>query len=346
MEDSHYLKAELYNQVSNNLDIFEFLYQSSLDGIWYWDTVDGNNEWMSPEFWKLLGYDPNERKHLVSEWQKVIHPDDLTIATENYQKHCQNPEHPYDQVVRYRHKNGSTVWVRCRGVGIRDESGQVIRMLGAHTDVTHIKQVEQQLKEANMRLEKLSIEDPMTSLLNRNGLVKKFEEYVATCMDNHSSLGIALIDVDNFKAVNDQFGHLIGDEFLIILSNCIKSAQTFESAAVRLGGDEFAVLIPNATLEQTLAGAEKIRNAIEGQFGESCALTVSIGVSSVSYQQISQFQTDKDDSLALLHRVLKVADEAMYQAKESGKNTVSIANGIETVIDQVALVNPFCRQCG
>ncbi|HDU8600839.1 TPA: hypothetical protein RG678_004762, partial [Vibrio alginolyticus] len=67
MEKTNYLKLELYDLVTKDKSIFEFICQSSLDGIWYWDTVDGNNEWMSPEFWELLGYDPKEKKHLASE---------------------------------------------------------------------------------------------------------------------------------------------------------------------------------------------------------------------------------------------------------------------------------------
>ncbi|MBW2467360.1 MAG: response regulator, partial [Deltaproteobacteria bacterium] len=125
-----------------------FLQDGSLDGLWYWDLENLENEWMNPRFWTLLGYDPQEKKHLASEWQDLIYSEDLQVALDNFHKHCSNPNHPYDQVVRYRHKNGSTVWIRCRGIVIRDETGKPIRMLGAHTDLTPLKQAEEELQMA------------------------------------------------------------------------------------------------------------------------------------------------------------------------------------------------------
>lgn len=143
---AHYLKDELYTLVQKDSSIFEFLLSGSLDGVWYWDLEHPEHEWMSPQFWISLGYDPEEKQHRTSEWQNLIHPDDLKVAIDNFQKHCADPDHPYDQVVRYRHKDGSTVWVRCRGIAIRDETGRPIRMLGAHNDLTKEKRAEEELK--------------------------------------------------------------------------------------------------------------------------------------------------------------------------------------------------------
>jgi PAS domain S-box-containing protein len=125
--ESHYLKKELYEQIQKDVSVFEFLQNGSLDGIWYWDLENPENEWMSDRFWTILGYDPAEKKHLASEWQGLIHPDDLQVAFSNFKKHCEDPNHPYDQVVRYQHKDGSTVWIRCRGIAIRDTTGKPIR---------------------------------------------------------------------------------------------------------------------------------------------------------------------------------------------------------------------------
>lgn len=68
----NYLKLELYNLIQTNSDLFEFIQSGSLDGIWYWDLENIENEWMSPKFWETLGYDPAEKKHLSSEWQDII----------------------------------------------------------------------------------------------------------------------------------------------------------------------------------------------------------------------------------------------------------------------------------
>ncbi|MFT6546534.1 MAG: PAS domain S-box-containing protein [Bacteriovoracaceae bacterium] len=110
-----------------------------LDGLWYWDLENSENLWFSPRFKKVLGYEDHEVENKASWWKENIHPDDLVIATRNFDKHCQNPNYPYDQVVRYRHKNGGTVWVRCRGKALRDDKGKPVRMIGVHTDVTNLK---------------------------------------------------------------------------------------------------------------------------------------------------------------------------------------------------------------
>lgn len=144
----HYLKQELYQQIQQNTDLFDFIQKAALDGIWYWDIEHPENEWMSPEFWTLLGYDPAEKQHLSSEWKNLIFPEDLAEAEKNFKAHFEDRAHPYDQVVRYRHKDGSTVWVRCRGLGIRDNQGKVVRLLGAHNDITELKQVEESLRHA------------------------------------------------------------------------------------------------------------------------------------------------------------------------------------------------------
>jgi PAS domain S-box-containing protein len=95
----------------------------------------------------VLGYNPDEMPHKSSAWQDIINQDDLKKAIENFTKHCENPSHPYDQIVRYTHKNNSIVWIRCRGLAIRDKDGKPIRMLGAHHNITEIKDRENELIE-------------------------------------------------------------------------------------------------------------------------------------------------------------------------------------------------------
>ena len=142
-------------------------------GIWYWDIENPEQEWMSPQFWATLGYDYNEKKHLASEWQDLINPEDLQVALDNFKKHCEDPNHPYDQIVRYKHKNDSTVWVRCRGIAIRDKTGKPIRMLGAHTDLTQLKQTEEELKKQTIELEKTNkkLEEALISVKTLSGLL-------------------------------------------------------------------------------------------------------------------------------------------------------------------------------
>jgi PAS domain S-box-containing protein len=148
----NYLEKELYALVQEDTHIFNFLQTASLDGLWYWDLEQPENEWMNARFWETLGYDPNQMPHKAAAWQEIIFPDDLAVAQHNFQKHLEDPTHPYDQVVRYTHKSGHTVWIRCRGIIIRDETGKGKRMLGAHNDITQQKMAEEELRQQNNRL--------------------------------------------------------------------------------------------------------------------------------------------------------------------------------------------------
>jgi len=168
MKDDNYLKKELYELVKTDESIFDFIQDSSLDGFWYWDLENPENEWMNPKFWTVLGYNPDEMPHKSNAWQDIINPDDLKVAIDNFTKHCENPNYPYDQIVRYSHKNGSTVWIRCRGMAIRDKDGKPIRMLGAHHNITDLKRTEFELINAKRNLEE-----------SENELKFKNEEYEA-----------------------------------------------------------------------------------------------------------------------------------------------------------------------
>ncbi|GAB4107874.1 PAS domain-containing protein [Echinicola sediminis] len=145
----NYLEKELKDLLQKDLGIFKFIQNSSLDGLWYWDLENPENEWMDEKFWQTLGYDPDQMPHKASAWQDLIFEEDLKLTIENFNKHCADPDIPYDQLVRYRHKTGKTIWVRCRGMVIRDETGKPIRMLGAHTDLTDLKNQEEILEQCN-----------------------------------------------------------------------------------------------------------------------------------------------------------------------------------------------------
>jgi PAS domain S-box-containing protein len=152
--DEHYLKKELYSLVKEDSSIFDFLQEGSLDGLWYWDLENPENGWINSRCWILLGYDPQEKKHLANELQDIIFPEDLQPAINNFNKHCSDSNNPCDQVVRCRHKDGSIVWVRCRGFVIRNENGKPIRMLGVHTNLTPQKQAEEKFQKSDLRFKK------------------------------------------------------------------------------------------------------------------------------------------------------------------------------------------------
>lgn len=145
----NYLKKELYQYVRSDNQIFEFIQKATQDGLWYWDLEKPENEWMNPVFWTTLGYDPAEKPHKVSVWKEVVHNDDLKAAEKSIQQHLANPDSLFDEIIRYRHKEGHTVWIRCKGMAIRDEEGKPVRMLGAHTDISDQVRKEKFLERCN-----------------------------------------------------------------------------------------------------------------------------------------------------------------------------------------------------
>lgn len=151
----NYLKKELYDRIQKDHYLFEFLQEAVLDGLWFWDLTDPDNEWMNPKFWHILGYDPEEMPHKTSAWQDIIFKEDLKQVYSNFAKHLQDTSLPYDQVVRYKHKLGHTVWIQCRGIVLKNEAGKAIRMLGAHTEITDIKEKESQLRLKSAFLEQV-----------------------------------------------------------------------------------------------------------------------------------------------------------------------------------------------
>jgi len=149
----HYLEKELDDLVQSDEGVWAFIQEASLDGLWYWNLEKPDEEWMSPDFWRLFGIDPATKAHDPAEWQDLIFEEDLKVALGNFEKHCADPSHPYDQVVRYHHVDGSTIWVRCRGKAIRDKAGKPIRMLGAHNDITPFKNAEAEAERGRLALD-------------------------------------------------------------------------------------------------------------------------------------------------------------------------------------------------
>jgi len=314
-EPVHYLKKELYELVQKDSTVFEFIQNGSLDGLWYWDLEEPEHEWMNSSFWKLMGIDPSKKKPLASEWQDLIHPDDLKVALKNFKEHCKNPDHPYDQIVRYKHKDGSTVWVRCRGLAIRDSSGKPIRMLGAHNDLTELKKTENTLKIRNEELKLLAHYDSLTSLLNRHSFQEQFESQLRIAGRQKKYISLLLVDIDLFKQVNDRFGHLKGDEVLQLVSHLIINEARDSDIAARFGGEEFILLLPDTDEKGSLIVAERTRLAVENHIWENIAITVSVGASTFSGTQVAKEMIPK-----LCNELIDHADKALYYAKENGRN--------------------------
>lgn len=145
----NYLRKELYNLVKADNRIFGFIKNHSLDGLWYWDLEKPKNKWSNNKFWEVLGYDPKVMPHKVSVSEKITNKDDLALVNRTLKKHLNNPKIPYNQTIRYTHKNGRTIWIRCKGIAIKNSEGKPIRMLGSYQDITELKENEIFLKRCN-----------------------------------------------------------------------------------------------------------------------------------------------------------------------------------------------------
>lgn len=124
--------------------MFDNILEGTLAGYWDW-YIQEDREYLSPTFKSMFGYEDHELPNTPDAWQKIIHPDDLPLVFENFDKHvATRGEHPYNNEVRYHHKDGHIVWVHCRGRVIEwDKDGKAIRMVGCHVDITKAKEAEQ-----------------------------------------------------------------------------------------------------------------------------------------------------------------------------------------------------------
>ncbi len=159
--------------------------------------------------------------------------------------------------------------------------------------------------------------DPLTSLLNRRGFMVSFNLLMPLSTRRKHDLCLLIMDLDRFKSINDNFGHDIGDIVIIQCAKTIKSMLRNIDSLARLGGEEFMVLLPNTSLSEAQVGANRIKASIESLEINpvthiNIKLTISIGIT-----HLSQNRTSFDD-------LYKTADEALYEAKNNGRNCVVV----------------------
>lgn len=172
-----------------------------------------------------------------------------------------------------------------------------------------MKQTEKKLFEQNNILQNLAIIDGLTGLYNHRHLYERLEEESNRCGRNKSCFVTMILDVDNFKDINDNYGHLTGDQILKELSQVLKENIRQTDLVGRYGGDEFLIMLVDVNLEEAYEVAEKIKtNIMLHEFHLKILLTVSIGMEAFSGQRISE--------------LLGNADSKLYAAKKSGRNTL------------------------
>jgi diguanylate cyclase (GGDEF)-like protein len=143
-----------------------------------------------------------------------------------------------------------------------------------------------------------------------------FEQEREHCQRAPLASALMMIDIDWFKKVNDQYGHIVGDEVLIGLTHMLKQALRKNDIAGRIGGEEFAVILPSSSTEQAMDAAERFRSYVQRtgiptQAGE-LHITISIGVTMFQRRDVT------------ITEILKRADDAMYASKQNGRNRVTL----------------------
>lgn len=181
-----------------------------------------------------------------------------------------------------------------------------------------IKALQDELREKNVRLEELSNTDGLTKITNRRHFMEVFELEFMRAERYSAAMTYVMIDLDHFKRINDQYGHLVGDRALIACANVLREGLRAHDVVARYGGEEFALLLPETDLAGAKVVAERYRRRIEDTtitVGEhTINLTASLGVSCCPHDEVNSI----DD-------LIRLADDALYVAKQEGRNRVVFA---------------------
>lgn len=280
-----------------------FALNEAADGLWDWEIATGQL-FFSPQMKRMLGYSPDEMAGVLATWSDALHPDDRDRVMGILQEHLDGKRGRYEAEYRLRNRNGRYLWVHDRGrVCERDGLGAPTRAVGMVQDITARKELELQLQQ-------LASSDTLTGLPNRRQGERFLEAELELCRRLGLPLGVCFFDVDHFKRVNDDFGHLVGDAVLKQVAEQAQVSIRRSDLVCRWGGEEFVIISPNSNRAQLLQVADKVRRAVMALPDEP-RVTVSLGVSA--------FPEDGDDIAALL----RVADDALYRAKAEGRNRVA-----------------------
>jgi diguanylate cyclase (GGDEF)-like protein/PAS domain S-box-containing protein len=266
----------------------------------YVDALDegSSNIFTSEQIEPLLGYTVGEWRDDSDLFVRTLHPDDRDRVLAAHARTHRTHE-PLSLEYRLVARDGRVVWVRDDGVVVVGDDGEPLYLQGYLLDITPERELQEQL-----RLQALF--DPLTGLANRAFFHEQLEHAVSMRTENPPGTAVVFVDLDEFKQINDQYGHSVGDEVLAALGERLKSVIRAGDSVARLGGDEFAVLLtavrdpaePAIVAERLI---EQITAPIEVA-GRHLSVTASIGIA-------------LGDSGAEL---LKQADAAMYRAKLNG----------------------------
>jgi diguanylate cyclase (GGDEF)-like protein/PAS domain S-box-containing protein len=272
--------------------------------IWDWD-IKRDRWYASRVYYTSLGYPPERRRGDREIWIERVHPDDRGRVLGIIQKAMQGDTAPYEYEARLRHADGSYRWMQVRGVAVDHNSrGLATRMLGVRQDITEKKAAEE-------RIRRLAHYDTLTQLPNRTWLNEIMPGTFTRARIGGETMAVLVVDVDNFKNINDTFGHSIGDELLVDVAKRIGTLACEADVVARIGGDTFVMVLSGGKISQAITLAQRLIELLSLPFRTGqldLMITASIGVA-LSPAHGVDFDT-----------LFKCADGAMHRAKQQGRN--------------------------
>jgi diguanylate cyclase (GGDEF)-like protein/PAS domain S-box-containing protein len=259
-------------------------------------------------YFAMLGHAPGSIRIDTETWPLLVHPDDWDSVSELSQRVLRNETDAFEAEFRMRHRDGHWVWILDRAqVYARDASGMPTRTAGTHMDVTR-------RKEAELKLNYLADHDELTGLLNRRGSWQSLQRIHADSGRSRRSYALAIVDLDHFKQVNDTYGHAAGDSVLRSVAETLRSSVRESDWVGRWGGEEFVVVLPGASEVQALMALDRLRKTVGHRPVEIGPRRIDVSVS-VGFS-VGQAREDELDA------VLGRSDQALYRAKDAGRNQV------------------------
>ncbi|WP_338524837.1 EAL domain-containing protein [Pseudomonas batumici] len=309
------------NQLLSDKQAFRALVENSPDVIVRYDR-EGRRVYVNPAFEQLYGI-------AVSEvlGTPISHGGPLSEElTSRYQRGIMDviqSARPVALEATWTKANGEQVVQHVRAVPEFDSHGQVASVLTIARDISEIKAYQQQLHT-------MAFYDSLTALPNRELFKDRLQQAITHASRYNRQVAVAILDLDNFKVINDTLGHSAGDDLLQETARRLQRAVRDSDTVARLGGDEFALIMPLAAGGCLTALAGKLLQAISGIYpiqGRELFISGSIG--------IACYPGDADT----ISELLQYADSAMYHAKEQGRNNVQVYSPqlIQTTTERMAL---------
>lgn len=278
---------------------FRALVQNSQDGICILG-ADGRVTYTSQTAQKMRGISPEAL--LATDGLDSVHPEDRARAEATLSRTLETPGVNYSTELRLSHAQSE--WIHCELIASNLLSDPGVEgILITYRDITERRTFERQLQHQ-------AFHDTLTGLPNRARFMDRLEQALARARRHQGMPAVLFLDLDNFKVINDSLGHGAGDDLLRIAAQRITECARPEDTVARLGGDEFTLLLELSCLEDAFAVAGRITHALEQPItlqGHAVFVTASIGIA------VSEGGEGDPDSL------LRDADIAMYQAKNTGK---------------------------